>query len=158
MMNFDELCQPTAARGLQAMMLRWEQLQPVNAVHVAWLENSFRPSEIEAATTRALQRLLKSSPGRSVGQAASSSDLFEFSHCKISGDWTGHLQSVVTGELNTLYTPGRPPFRISAFDLPQQGQFLTLAYRHAIADARSITLLLHEIIHYLSSPVAQPPS
>lgn len=154
---FDKRCVPGATRGLQAMMLRWEQLQPVNAVHVAWLQKSFRPSDIKSAITRTLQRLQNSSPGRMPDPESCYGELFEFRHVAISGDWRGHLEAAVTNELNTSYPPGSPPLRISVFDLPRHGQFLVLSYRHLIADARSIALLLHEIIHYLTSPAAQPP-
>lgn len=157
MLDFENLCRSVGARGLQAMMFRWEQKQPVNAVQVAWLQDSFRPSEIQSAATRVLQRLLRSKSGRGPDEKGDFAELFDFQHAAIVGDWVGRIQSAVTDELNTPYLPGRPVFRVSAFDLPKQGQFLLLGYRHAIADARSISLLLNEMTHSLTSPEAQAP-
>ena len=157
MIALDELCPPGATRSLQAMMLRWEQQQPVNAVHVAWLQKSFRPLDIKSATTKAVRRLLSSNPARLSDQQSGIAELFEFRQAEIAGDWRINLQSAVTNELNTPFPPGSPPLRISVFDDRRLGQFLMLGYRHVIADARSITLLLHEIIHYLSSPVVESP-
>jgi hypothetical protein len=156
-MNLDELCQPRAGNGLQEMMLRWEQQQPVNAAQVAWLKNTFRPSEIEAAIARVLQRLLHSGAGRRPGAKPAGEELFAFRHTVLPGDWRVPLQSAVTDELNTPYRRGESPFRISLFDVPRQGQFLMLAYRHLVADARSIALLLHEIIHQTADPAGGPP-
>jgi hypothetical protein len=157
MMMFDELCRPRAGNGVQEMMLRWEQQQPVNAAQVAWLKNSFRPSEIEAASARVLQRLLELGSDGGPCRRPGGERLFAFRQATLPGDWRGPLQSAVTDELNTPCRPGESPFRISVFDVPRQGQFVMLAYRHVIADARSIALLLHEIIHQSVDPARGPP-
>jgi hypothetical protein len=139
------------------MMRRWEQQQPVNAVQVAWLKRSFRPAEIETASARVLQRLLESGSGRRPGPKPAGENLFAFRQAALPGDWRGQLQSAVTDELNTPYRPGESPFRISVFDVPRQGQFLMLGYRHLLADARSIALLMHDIIHQAADPDGGPP-
>lgn len=157
MSSFDELCEPRTARGLQSVMLRWEQQQPVNAVHVAWLQKPSRPADIVAAASRALERLLKSNPGRTQDQQSPIVELFDFRHVIVAPEWHGRIEAAVTDQLNTPYLPGRPLFRITVVDIPGQGQFLIFGYRHVIADARSIALLLHEIVLYLTSPTAPPP-
>ncbi len=134
-------------------MLRWEQLHPVNAVHVAWLQPAFHPLEIRVAITRAIGRLLASNGNVPPASDCNDGELFEFHHATCVGDWRSQLQSAVTDELNTPYAPGKSPFRISVFDVPNEGQFLVVGYRHVVADGRSISLLLHEIIHKMTSPL-----
>jgi len=155
MSTFDAICQPQSGHGLQAMMLRWEKLHPVNAVHIAWLQNAIDPLAMQAAITRVIGRLLKTSGSQSIDCSSTGGELFEFHHATIVGDWRSQLESAVSDELNTPYAPGKSPFRISLFDVPNEGQFLVVGYRHVVADGRSISLLLHEIIHKATAPAAE---
>jgi hypothetical protein len=158
MKTIDALCQPQPGHGLQAMMLRWEQLHPVNAVHVAWLKNSYRPAEVHAAISRVVCRLLEADSNVPSDWAADGDEFFEFRQATVFGDWRGELQSAVTNELNAPYAIGKTPFRFSVFDAPQQGLCLMLGYRHVVADGRSIALLMHEVVHELISPSAEAPA
>ena len=157
MAELHDLCRPRAGNGLQEMMLRWEQQQPLNAAQVAWLTKAFGPSEIEAASAHVVQRLLDSGPDGRHGREPAWEKLFAFRHQVLPGDWRAALRSAVTDELNARCQPGESPFRIAVFDVPGEGQFLMLAYRHLVADARSIALLLHEIIHQAVHPASRPP-
>lgn len=148
----DQLVKPRPGHGLQAMMLRWEELQPVNAVHVAWLRDSFSVSQIETAAARVFERLPQASQPCAKRSAREQGRLFEFHDHVALGDWRAHLEQVVTRELNTPFEDGRTPFRVCVIDVRGQGQFVILAYRHVVADARAVALLLHEIIGQLSDP------
>ncbi|MFN0055368.1 MAG: hypothetical protein ACKV0T_24750 [Planctomycetales bacterium] len=134
------------------MMLRWEQLQPVNAIQVAWLNGSYSAATVCAAATRVLQRLLRLPSSVHRGIELNPDALFSFSHRLGVGDWRAHLESLVTDELNNPYLTGEPPIRITLLELRPEGQFLAFGYRHVIADARSTALVMHEIMKELSHP------
>jgi hypothetical protein len=127
---------------MQAMMLRWEEQHPVNAVQIARLNRSISPGTAAAAADRVFRRLV---PG-------SLQSLFEFSYQPFVGDWRAVLEDAVTDDLNRRYEGAAPPWRLTLFESPRDGQFLALGYRHVIADARSIVLVLHEIIRQTLSP------
>jgi hypothetical protein len=160
-MTIDELCRPRRAHGLQAMMRRWERFHPVNAVQIAWLNRTIRVDSIQRAADRVLQRLTgRPTPPAANRQAPDHVDgnrtEFEFQHRSFVGDWRAVLQGAVTTELNRPYGDTEPPWRIFLFESPVFGQFLGLGYRHVIADARSIALVLHEIIRLAVCPHGDP--
>jgi hypothetical protein len=141
-MNVNDLCQPRPGHGLQAMMLRWEARHPVNAMQIAWLNRSVAMGTACAAADRVFRRLV---PG-------SLQSLFDFSYQPFVGDWRAVLEDAVTDELNRPYDGASPPWRLTLFESPRDGQFLALGYRHVIADARSTVLLLHEIVRQMLAP------
>lgn len=143
-----------SAQGLQAMMHRWEQLHPVNAVQIAWLNRQVTSTDAIAAAERVFCRL---GDERDV-RARDSDDAdprFEFEHRPFIGDWRDLMQHAVTSELNRPYDEGDPPWRLFLFESPVWGQFLALGYRHRIADARSVALILHEIVRLAVAPAEQ---
>jgi hypothetical protein len=141
-MNVKDLCQPRSGHGLQAMMLRWEAQHPVNAMQIAQLNRSVSMGTACAAADRVFRRLV---PG-------SLQSLFEFAYQPFVGDWRAVLEDAVTDELNRPYDGAAPPWRLTLFESPRDGQFLALGYRHVIADARSIVLVLHEIVRQMLAP------
>ena len=135
------------------MMRRWEELHPVNAVQIAWLKQTIGVDSIYRAADRVLRRLT----GHAVQPSAHRPDRdrridFEFQHRPFVGDWRAVLQGAVTTELNRPYGDGEAPWRIFLFESPVFGQFLGLGYRHVIADARSVSLVLHEIVRLAVCP------
>ncbi len=144
------------------MMRRWEQLHPVNAVQIAWLNRTIGRDAVYGAADRVFRRLAHG-PAQSAAHRPSSPDRrdggrieFELQHRPFVGDWRTVLQDAVTNELNRRYDDGEPPWRVLLFESPRFGQFLALGYRHVIADARSIALVLHEIIRHAIAPAAGP--
>lgn len=157
MIPIEQLIQPRPGHGFQAMMRRWEKLHPVNAVHVVWLDDPVPLTQIEAAAERVFERLLQISSS-SVGQnSRNSGRLFGFQDRSVEGDWRRHLEQAVTCELNAPFQDDRPPFRIAVINVGGREQFLILSYRHVIADARAVALLVNEIIGQLTNPAAQNP-
>lgn len=154
-MPFDQLIKPRPGNGLQAMMLRWEQLHPVNAAHVAWLHDSIPVSQIETAAERVFERLLQASHPIAGRTRSERERPFEFRDLVLQGDWRQHLEQAVTRELNTPFEDGQSPFRVRVINVCGQGQFLILAYRHVVADARAVALLQHELIGRLTNPGSQ---
>jgi hypothetical protein len=144
-MNVTDLCQPRSGHGLQAMMLRWEAQHPVNAVQIARLNRSVSLGTAAAAADRVFRRLV---PG-------SLESLFEFCYQPFVGDWQAVLGDAVTDELNRPYDSAAAPCRLTLFESPRDGQFLALGYRHVIADARSIVLVLHEIVRQMLAPTTR---
>src|SRR5262249_5309665 len=142
LMTSNTFCQPRSGHGLQAMMLRWETQHPVNAVQIARLNRSVSMGTACAAADRVFRRLV---PG-------SLQSVFEFSYQPFVGDWRAVLEDAVTDELNRAYDDAAPPWRLTLFESPRDGQFLALGYRHVIADARSIVLVLHEIVRQMLAP------
>jgi hypothetical protein len=124
------------------MMLRWEAQHPVNAVQIARLNRGVSMATACAAADRVFRRLL---PG-------TLQSLFEFAYQPFVGDWRAVLEDFVTDELNRPYDGAAPPWRLTLFESPRDGQFLALGYRHVIADARSIVLVLHEIVRQMLAP------
>src|SRR5262245_47887890 len=141
-MTASPLCQPRSGHGLQAMMLRWEAQHPVNAMQIAQLNRSVSMGTACAAADRVFRRLV---PGNL-------QSLFEFCYQPFVGDWRAVLEDTVTNELNRPYDDAAPPWRLTLFESPRDGQFLALGYRHVIADARSTVLVLHEIVRQMLAP------
>jgi hypothetical protein len=158
MIAVEKLIQPRPGHGLQAMMRRWENLHPVNAVHVAWLNDPAPVSRIEAAAERVFARLLQFSPRSIDRNLRNRGGLFDFRDLIVEGDWRCHLEQVVTCELNTPFQNDGPPFRIDVINVGKREQFVILSYRHVIADARAVALLLNEIIGQLTDPASQNSS
>lgn len=161
-MSTAAFCRPRRAHGLQAMMLQWERWHPVNAIQFARLDASIAAATIASAADRVFRRLT-GHPGAAPAcqptgdwGVAGEGPYFAFQHQRFIGDWRTELERAVTSELNRGYSDSDPPWRILLLESAQDGQFLGLGYRHVIADARSISLLLHEIIRYAVAPSAQP--
>ncbi|MGE5195050.1 MAG: hypothetical protein ACM3U2_21360 [Deltaproteobacteria bacterium] len=158
----DDLSEPRPSHGLQAMMRRWEQLHPVNAVQIAWLNRTVGIDAVCAAADRVFGRLTRrrSGPAAHLPPALDPRDHgpagFEFQHRPFVGDWRTMLEGAVTTELNRPYDDGVPPWRVFLFESPGCGQFLALGYRHVIADARSVALVLHEIVRQTVTPSDEP--
>lgn len=148
-MRISEQSLKRSAAGLQAMMLRWEQLHPVNAVQVAWLRPRLAADDVVSAAGRVFDRLAIVVGGLRRGP------LFEFAHRHFVGDWRTFLEGVVGAELNRAYAADDPPWRLVLFESPAHGQFLALGYRHLIADARSVALVLYDIIRSVIAPGAR---
>src|SRR5262249_40436897 len=126
-------------------------------VQVAWLNRTISADAIQGAAQRVLCRL----SGRSIPSTVAVPTLdrthgdspdFEFQHRPFVGDWRTVLQGAVTNELNRPYGDAEAPWRLFLFESPVFGQFLGLGYRHVIADARSVALVLHEIIRLALFP------
>ncbi len=146
-------------------MRRWEQLHPVNAIQIAWLDRTAGVDAICAAAGRVFGRLtfspnLLHRPGGRAQPRLDGAHIqpegFEFQHRPFVGDWRSVLEGAVTAELNRPYADSEPPWRVLLFESPGKGQFLGLCYRHVIADARSTALVLHEIIRQAVAPAGEP--
>src|SRR2546429_611432 len=133
MQTSDALCQPREGHGLQAMMLRWEQLHPVNAMQIAWLRGKVSANAVCAAAERVFRRLRPGSSGQSHSPAASGSEgqpaVFEFQYRPFAGDWRTMLGAAITSDLNNAYDAAASPWRLTLFESPQEGHFLALGYR-----------------------------
>ncbi|MBS0266916.1 MAG: hypothetical protein JSS02_33625 [Planctomycetes bacterium] len=158
MIPFEELSCPRAGHGLQAMMRRWEQLHPVNAVHVVQLNRPVSSQAIRHAADRVFERLLKSpsenQPPRSIGISEQLGPLFDFSETWTSVDELPLLESAVTAELNTPFAEHQTPFRLRVIRSRHHAPLLLVCYRHVVADARALALLIQELLTRLAQPDA----
>lgn len=161
-MSIAAFCLPRPGHGLQAMMLHWERMHPVNAVQFARLDRVFAAEAIVSAAGHVFRRLANRGRQASAGRPPDiaphddAEPAFEFQHRRFSGDWRACAEHVVTAELNRGYGDTDPPWRILLLESPHDGQLVGMAYRHVVADARSIALLLHEIIRRAAAPSAAP--
>lgn len=133
------------------MMGYWERLHPVNAVQIAELPQSIAPDDFQSAITRLFGKFLAADrqwptlPGDS--DVVTNEIRAQF---RILPETSNHpLDSLVTDLLNRPFSDDEPPFRVGLAQ-GRQTRYLWLSYRHAIADARSITLLMQNLLEELS--------
>lgn len=142
--------------GLQAMMAYWERLHPVNAVQLVELSRPCEHRELQAAIDRLFGKFLAA--GHNLGWPTLSRHMG--SRCApwprvsvqvddVPGSPDHPLEDLVTRLLNQPFADDEPPFRVGLATRPQ-GHYLWLAYRHCIADGRSIALLTQNLLEELA--------
>ena len=114
--------------GFQRMMLFWERWHPVNAVQFIELEGEIDARSLRCAAERLLKQLESAFSG---------------------GAW--RLGLFVTKLMNQPFSDTELPIRVGVVKL-REGTIVWLCYRHAIADARSISMLLGHLLEQLSTP------
>ena len=158
MISFEQLNEPRPGHGLQAMMQRWEQHQAVNAVHIARFRRRISPQAAEAAAQRVLERLLQVSHVNDAAAPIESKQLFDFQSVQHIGHWQLPLEETVSQELNTPFLDGTSPFRVRLIEATGQETFLVFVYRHVIADARAVALVVHELLCEINDGDQHPAS
>ena len=136
--------------GLQSMMAYWETQQAVNAVQIAELTDGVSQTELQAAADRLFHKFLIAGPGGwptlTGARIPAARVLVRFDELT---DREGcSLDAVVTRLLNEPFSDDEPPFRVGLCRSHER-QFVWLCYRHAIADARSIALLMQNLLEEL---------
>jgi hypothetical protein len=145
----------------QRAMLQWNDLQPYNAVHVAWLPALLDPGRLrQAIETTLVQRgisclTLQRRPGTytySPGAAAVAIRILPPADAGTDDALTAELEH----ELNSPFPCEAPFCPARFFALPNlDGFHLGTAYFHAAADAESVALLVRSIIEtYVALPTA----
>jgi len=135
--------------GLQRMMAYWEQMNAVNAVQIAELSESIDPVRLQKAIERLFEKFLAADslnrwPTLSSGQGDCRGDVSVEFHSEQPGI-SKTLDSIVTELLNQSFSDYEPPFRVASVDLAER-HYLLLTYRHSIADARSVALLMQSLL------------
>ncbi len=138
--------------GLQAMMAYWESLHAINAVQVSEISVEVAPADLQAATDRLFRKFQAAGPGgwpslSPSGSAAGGDVKVRF---QVLSQLDSHpLELLVTSLLNEPFADNEPPFRVGLAE--QAGtRYLWLSYRHSIADARSIAMLLQNLLEELA--------
>jgi len=138
--------------GFQSMMKFWERWHAVNAVQLAELDRNVDIQQLQHAASRALQKLeLKSGTGDwrlHYGFSANGfAHVVQMSREVIHSD--RGLESFISEQMNRPFADSEIPVRIGVLD--RDGlTVLWLCYRHLIADARSIALLMQHLMEELS--------
>ena len=155
-------CNERTLDGFQKVMLRWEEIRPYNAVHAIRFPADFFTAE---KLSESISSVLKSA-----GLSAVRFDKSRNSAAFLSGENPISAQRLVaseacitelmTNQLNVQYSKADDcPFRFQLVDHHSaagkpDGQTLIVGYRHAIADAQTIVLLLKQIVdHYRTGAV-----
>ena len=141
--------------GMQAMMGYWERLHPVNAVQIAELPHPVSPDDLQSAISRLFCKFLGADADSRWPMLKDDSNLnltiseirAEF---RVLPETSDHrLESLVTELLNCPFSKDQPPFRVGIADA-KHTRYVWLSYRHAIADARSISLLMQNLLEELA--------
>ncbi|MCX7422090.1 MAG: hypothetical protein NT013_21470 [Planctomycetia bacterium] len=137
--------------GMQAMMAYWERLHAINAVQVAEVSAEITIADLQTATDRLFRKFLAASSGQwpslSERRAAPNFGITAQFH-KLPSIESSSLESLATQLLNAPFADDEPPFRVGL--VQQMGtRYVWLSYRHSIADARSIAMLLQNLLEEL---------
>lgn len=138
--------------GMQSMMSYWERLHPVNAVQIAEVSRPITSQELSSAVLRLFEKFRAADPwgrwpsatrvrARSGGEVSCEVRVLSLSD-------SHPLEGLVTDLLNRPFADEEPPFRVGLAE-NSEAQYLWLCYRHSIADARSITLLMQNLLEEL---------
>lgn len=136
------------------MMLRWEDFQPVNAIHVIELagrHDATRTRELARQVSRSLGvRPISFDPRRHslcLHEDEASAGEPEFRLLTLSSPRLG-LEAAIQEELSRPFGPGPLwPLRFLLIEEPPTGrQSLAVVYPHAISDSRGISLIVREIL------------
>lgn len=155
--------------GFQQVMLRWEEIRPYNAVHIIELNDlslsAVRLSKSVAAVFSAVgltsvrfNRSRKAVQYRSVGHP------LKIAEVELQTASNEELSGLMTDKLSDFFAANEDsPFRITlARQTRANGvsatQYLVIGYRHAIADAQSIVLLVKAILDHYRDGLVKPPS
>ncbi len=141
----------TAPTGMQAMMAYWERLHAINAVQVAEVAGDVSLVDLQVASDRLFRKFLAAGSGRwpslSVNGSTQGGEVQAQFHV-LNEIKSRSLESLVTQLLNAPFADDEPPFRVGLAE--QSGtHYVWLSYRHSIADARSIAMLLQNLLEEL---------
>lgn len=135
-------------------MSYWERLHPVNAVQIAELSASstVTSQELSSAVQRLFNKFRAADPlgcwpSITANCHCSSGDVLSQATVLPLSDQNS-LESLVTELLNQPFSDDEPPFRVGLAE-HSAGQYVWLSYRHTIADARSISLLMQNLLEEL---------
>ncbi len=139
--------------GLQAMMAYWERLHPVNAVQVAEITLKLDPEVLHTAVDRVFRKFRSAGPSGGWPTTSPNGESLHgdvFPRFDVLSESSSHpLESLVTDLLNQPFSDFESPFRVGLAQSNDR-QYLWLSYRHSIADARSIAILLQNLLEELS--------
>lgn len=144
--------QPLA--GMQKMMLRWQQLHPYNAVHVALLKFRISLSAMQAAVDRSIQELafdaVSFSPCRNHLSFCVHNQSPQVCETQIQSIPGAEFDGFISNQLNTAFPEGsHSPFRFSLIQTRDSASALAITYEHAVSDAFGVARLLHSIVSHL---------
>ena len=146
--------------GFQQVMLRWEEIRPYNAVHVVELRGASlsvdRLSESATAVFRAVGLTsVRFNHSKNEAEYTSRGSAVEIIEVELESASTEIISDLMTDKLSDRFSRTEDsPFRIALATTTESNrasatQYLVFGYRHAIADAQSIVLLLKAILdHY----------
>ena len=140
--------------GFQRMMLFWERWHPVNAVQFIELEGEIDARSLRCAAERLLKQLESAFSGGAWrlgfgGEAPNFGSVVQDDASVFQTDQD--LALFVTKLMNQPFSDTELPIRVGVVKL-REGTIVWLCYRHAIADARSISMLLGHLLEQLSTP------
>ena len=138
--------------GLQAMMAYWERLHAINAVQIAEVSCDISPANLQTAVDRLFRKFRAAGPGGwpALSPQESLVDNAVRAHFHRLPQTDAHpLESLATRLLNQPFATDEPPFRVGLAERPGK-RYLWLSYRHSIADARSIAMLLQNLLEELA--------
>lgn len=134
--------------GFQKLMQSWERWHAVNAVQFVELRESIPLSRLRHAVEQLFRSLDEGSGGSSWRQdyGGKSPDFSEIldPDCVLIGD-TKDLERLITQLMNRPFADSQLPVRCGIAETGS-ASFLWLCYRHSIADARSIAILLRFLL------------
>lgn len=131
------------------MMAYWERLHPVNAVQIAELSRAVSMPQLSAAVTRLFAKFCAADsknrwPGANGSDQDARREVVAQNVC-FPCDLVHPLERCVTDLLNQPFAEDEPPFRVGLAEHVDR-QYLWLSYRHSVADARSISLLMQNLL------------
>lgn len=140
--------------GFQRMMLFWERWHPVNAVQLIELEGEIDARSLRCAAERLLKQLESAFSGGAWrlgfgGEAPNFGSVVQDDASVFQTDQD--LALFVTKLMNQPFSDTELPIRVGVVKL-REGTIVWLCYRHASADARSISMLLGHLLKQLSTP------
>jgi hypothetical protein len=134
--------------GFQKLMHSWERWHAVNAVQFVELRESVPLSRLRHAVEQLFSSLEEGSGGSTWrlgygGKSPCFSEILD-PDCILIGD-TRDLECLITQLMNRPFTDSQLPVRCGIVETGS-ASFLWLCYRHSIADARSIAMLLRFLL------------
>lgn len=139
--------------GFQSMMTSWERWQPVNAVQFVSLRGSLELPQLQDKTEQSLQKLDSIFGGGRwrLNYGGESPDFRSVvSHCVPDLDTRAAMEHFVTDLMNSRFEDTDVPVRVG-LARQNDASLLWICYRHSVADARSIAILLQHLAEEMLS-------
>lgn len=139
--------------GMQAMMDYWERFHPINAVHVAEISQACSQDGLQTAVRRLFGKFLAADASQGWPMLTGDRDSIDrditVQFC-ILPEASGHpLESLITDQLNRPFSDNELPIRVGLAH-GRHSRYLWMSYRHAVADGRSVSLLMQNLLEELS--------
>ncbi len=146
--------------GFQQVMLRWEEIRPYNAVHAVELNGlSLCPKRLAKSAAAVFHAVgltsVRFNHSKNKAEYTSNGNPLDIVEIDLSSASIETISELMTDKLSDRFSTTEDlPFRMALAteihaDKVSATQYLVIGYRHAIADAQSIVLLLKAILdHY----------